>query len=135
MALTVALTAAGCAKKTDTGAGTTSPVPAATKGATTSPAPTAAAGGAGAASPAPTAAASGTVDATALFKANCVTCHGDNLEGKLGPNTNISKIGATKTKDQIVAQITNGGNGMPGFKGKLKDNEISALADWLAAKK
>ncbi|WJH35209.1 cytochrome c [Paenibacillus aurantius] len=76
-----------------------------------------------------------TVDAQAVYKANCVTCHGDNLEGRMGGNTNLTKVGGRKSKDQITAQITNGGNGMPAFGSKLKPDEISALADWLAAKK
>lgn len=99
--------------------------------------------GGGAASPAPAPAATpgtaagGTASASAeeLFKQNCVSCHGANLEGKLGPNSNIQKVGAKLSKDQISAKILNGGNGMIAFKGKLKDNEVAALADWLAAKK
>src|SRR5690348_924420 len=73
--------------------------------------------------------------AVTLFKANCVSCHGDNLEGRVGPNTNLTKVGARKTKDQIVAQIKNGGGGMIPFQGRLKDDEINAIAEWLATKK
>ncbi|WP_248924709.1 c-type cytochrome [Paenibacillus hamazuiensis] len=76
-----------------------------------------------------------TVDAQAVFKQNCVACHGDNLEGKMGGNTNLQKVGSRRSKDQIVTQISNGGNGMMAFKGKLSDVEINALADWLSAKK
>jgi cytochrome c551 len=74
-------------------------------------------------------------DAEAIFKKNCVSCHGDNLEGRVGPNSNISKVGAKLGRDDIAAVITNGRGGMPSFKGRLQDNEIGALADWLAAKK
>jgi len=77
----------------------------------------------------------GTANAEAIFKQNCVACHGNNLEGKLGPNTNLQKVGAKLSKDQIVNQIKNGGNGMTPFKGVLSDDQINALADWLAAKK
>jgi cytochrome c551 len=76
-----------------------------------------------------------TVDAQAIYKKNCVSCHGDNLEGKVGPNSNIAKVGSRLQADQIAAVIANGRGGMPSFKGRLQDAEIGALADWLAAKK
>ncbi|WP_409343085.1 c-type cytochrome [Paenibacillus sp. MBLB4367] len=71
--------------------------------------------------------------AQALFKQSCTGCHGVDLSGKSGPN--LQKIGASLSKDKIAEQILNGGSKMPGFKGKLKDDEISSLAEWLAAKK
>ncbi|OXM84981.1 cytochrome C [Paenibacillus rigui] len=71
----------------------------------------------------------------ALYKQTCLSCHGNNLEGKVGPTTNLQKIGSKLSKDQIAKQITNGGNGMPGFGSKLKPEEVDALAAWLAAKK
>ncbi|WP_438444961.1 c-type cytochrome [Gorillibacterium sp. sgz5001074] len=123
-----------------------------------SPSPTAASpkatAGAGAASPgaaspgaaSPGAAAPGTAaspaaggattaNVEALYKANCVACHGDKMDGNGAANRNIAKVGAKYTKEQILGIITNGRNGMPAFKGKLKDEELNALADWLAAKK
>lgn len=76
-----------------------------------------------------------TANAESIFKQNCVACHGDNLEGKMGGNTNLQKVGSKLSRDQIIHQIESGGNGMPGFRGNLSDQQISALADWLAAKK
>lgn len=76
-----------------------------------------------------------TVNVETVYKQNCASCHGANLEGRAGPNSNLQKVGSRLSKDQIAAQIANGGNGMMAFKGKLQDNEIGALADWLAAKK
>jgi cytochrome c551 len=76
-----------------------------------------------------------TVDVQSLYKANCVGCHGDNLEGRMGGNTNLTQVGARRTKEEITNRITNGGNGMPAFKGRLKDADITALADWLGTKK
>lgn len=70
-----------------------------------------------------------------LYKQNCLSCHAGNLEGKVGPKTNLQQAGARLTKEQIVEQINRGGNGMPGYQGKLKPEEIDALADWLASKK
>jgi cytochrome c551 len=116
--LLCAIAASGCATKKEEPK--TSPSPGATAGTTASPSP--------AGSPSK-------VDAQSVYKQNCVSCHGDNLEGKMGGNTNLSKVGAKLSKDKIANQISNGGGGMMAFKGKLKDEEINALAEWLAAKK
>ncbi|MDB5054486.1 MAG: cytochrome c [Bacilli bacterium] len=74
-----------------------------------------------------------TVDAQAVFKQNCISCHGVNLEGGVGPN--LQKVGSRLSADQIATTITNGRKVMPSFKGTLKPEEISALSVWLAAKK
>ncbi|TVY10327.1 cytochrome c [Paenibacillus cremeus] len=71
----------------------------------------------------------------ATYKQRCLSCHGNSLEGKIGPKTNLQKIGARLTKEQIIAQINKGGGGMPGFAGQLKPEEIDGLAEWLAGKK
>jgi cytochrome c551 len=70
-----------------------------------------------------------------LYKQNCLSCHGNALEGRVGPKTNLQKVGGHLAKDQIAKQISGGGNGMPGFGSKLKPEEVEALADWLASKK
>ncbi|WP_159888284.1 c-type cytochrome [Paenibacillus puerhi] len=70
-----------------------------------------------------------------LYKQSCLSCHASNLEGRVGPKTNLQHIGARMEKEQIVKQIEAGGNGMPGFQGKLKPEEIGALSDWLAGLK
>ncbi|TVY10861.1 cytochrome c [Paenibacillus cremeus] len=75
------------------------------------------------------------MNAESIVKANCISCHGDTLDGRGAANKNLQKVGAKLSKDQIANQINNGGNGMPGFKGKLKPEEVTAVADWLAAKK
>lgn len=72
-------------------------------------------------------------EAQALFKDNCMACHGAGLEGDFGPN--LTKVGSRKTKDQIVQQIVKGKGDMPPFQEALKPEEIEALAVWLAAKK
>lgn len=81
----------------------------------------------------PPQASAGGVNAEAIYKSNCVTCHGADLSGAVGPN--LQKVGARLSKDQISATIANGGAGMPAFKNTLKDSEIAALADWLSTKK
>ncbi|CAG7649807.1 c-type cytochrome [Paenibacillus allorhizosphaerae] len=71
----------------------------------------------------------------AVYKQRCLSCHGNALEGKIGPTTNLQKVGGRLSKEQIVKQINSGGNGMPGFAGQIKPDEVEALASWLAEKK
>lgn len=73
-------------------------------------------------------------EAEGLYRQHCLTCHGDNREGR-GGNTNISKVGSRLSQEEIMAKITDGGNGMPAFAGQLSDGEINTLAEWLAAMK
>jgi cytochrome c551 len=70
-----------------------------------------------------------------VYKTNCMSCHGNNLEGRVGPKTNLQQVGARLDKDKLLKQIQNGGNGMPAFASKLKPEEAAALAEWLASKK
>ncbi|WP_277345831.1 c-type cytochrome [Paenibacillus sp. HB172176] len=77
-----------------------------------------------------------TVDAAAaetVYKKSCIGCHAVDLSGGAGPN--LQKVGAEMTVDQINQQISNGGGGMPGFKGQLTDDEIATLSNWLASMK
>lgn len=74
-----------------------------------------------------------TVDTQSIYKQNCMSCHGNNMEGGVGPN--LQKVGSKYNKDQIVTLLTNGKGGMPSFKNKLSNDEIVSLADWLSTKK
>lgn len=73
--------------------------------------------------------------AEATVKANCITCHGDQLQGGAGPA--LDKIGSELSADQLYSIITKGKGGgmMPSFKDKLKEDEIANVAMWLAEKK
>lgn len=72
------------------------------------------------------------VDAEKIFANNCASCHGNNLEGNVGPN--LTKVGSKYSSEEIQEIIKNGKGQMPA--GILKeDEEIVAVADWLAAKK
>lgn len=71
--------------------------------------------------------------AKVIFKDNCMACHGASLEGDFGPN--LTKVGSRLSKEQITAQITNGGKSMPALGKKLNAAEIETLAVWLAAMK
>jgi len=72
------------------------------------------------------------VDAEKIFANNCASCHGNNLEGNVGPN--LTKVGSKYSSEEIQEIIKKGKGQMPA--GILKeDEEIVAVADWLADKK
>lgn len=111
---------------TSTATPTATPKPVETPKPTPTPAPT----------PTPTPAPTPvtvSVKAEDVYKANCLACHGDQLQGIVGPN--LQKIGSRLSKEQILKQITEGGSDMPSFGGALKKDEVEALAAWLAARK
>jgi cbb3-type cytochrome c oxidase subunit III len=70
-------------------------------------------------------------DPKLLFESNCGSCHtlGDaGTTGKIGPNLDQAKPSLQKA----TTQITNGGGGMPAFKGQLTDEQIKTLAQYVA---
>ncbi|ERI04522.1 c-type cytochrome [Aneurinibacillus aneurinilyticus] len=71
-------------------------------------------------------------EAQKVFQANCTSCHGQNMEGGVGPN--LTKVGSKyKSADEIKTIILKGRNGMPG--GLVSETDAKALADWLITKK
>lgn len=88
--------------------------------------------------PAETPAAGGTSNASvdaakaeATFKNTCAGCHGQNLEGVVGPN--LQKIGGELSKDQIREILKNGKGGMP--PNLVSGADADNIAAWLAEKK
>lgn len=74
------------------------------------------------------------VDASAaesVFKENCASCHGDDLEGKNGPS--LEAIGNDMSEDEIRDQIENGGDGMP--ENLIEGEEADQVSAWLADQK
>ncbi|MBN2982050.1 MULTISPECIES: c-type cytochrome [Cohnella] len=67
-----------------------------------------------------------------LYRDNCVSCHGADLAGKMGDPSDLRNVGDRLTREQIREQIVQGGDLMPAFGGRLTDEEIDALAAWLA---
>ncbi|MBA2939035.1 cytochrome c [Paenibacillus sp. CGMCC 1.16610] len=70
-------------------------------------------------------------DGELLYKKSCIACHGNNLEGGVGPK--LQKIGSKLSVDQIKNQIINGRGGMPA--GILKGDDAQKVAVWLAEHK
>ena len=72
-----------------------------------------------------------TATAEALFKNTCAGCHGQTLEGAVGPN--LQKIGGQLNKDQILEVLNKGKGATP--PGLVKGADAETLAAWLADKK
>ncbi|MDQ0218386.1 cytochrome c [Peribacillus cavernae] len=70
-------------------------------------------------------------DAAEIYKNNCASCHGQNLEGAVGPK--LSDAGSRLSKDEIETTIAEGKGSMPA--GIIQGDEASQVADWLAQKK
>ncbi|MBO1511719.1 cytochrome c551 [Metabacillus bambusae] len=69
-------------------------------------------------------------DAETIVQQSCIGCHGENLEGKNGPN--LQEVGAKYEKEEIKEILINGRGGMPGV---LQDADAEVVATWLAEKK
>jgi len=77
-----------------------------------------------------TKAADGPLEAQVIYKQNCLSCHGGDLEGRVGPS--LLAIGEKYEPDQLRDIIMNGQGGMPAFKKRLNEEEVAVLAEWLA---
>lgn len=67
----------------------------------------------------------------AIFKANCGSCHtlaDAKTHGQIGPN-----LDTVKPSLKVVAlQVTNGGGGMPAYKGRLSTAKITAVSTYVS---
>ncbi|MFA4135825.1 MULTISPECIES: cytochrome c [unclassified Brevibacillus] len=68
-----------------------------------------------------------------LYKNNCMSCHGNDLSGRVGPG--LQQVGSKMTEEKLIEIITVGANGMPGYEKVLSAEEIGRLAKWLSEKK
>jgi alcohol dehydrogenase (cytochrome c) len=65
-----------------------------------------------------------------VFAENCSTCHGaDGLGGNGGPD--LTTMPKAKEQKGAEEQVTNGGGGMPPFKGTLDEEEIANVAAYV----
>lgn len=71
----------------------------------------------------------------AIFRANCVACHGRNGQGDVGSNLTDDSYKNVKVITDIPVTIANGANNqaMPAWKGKLNDNELILVASYVAS--
>jgi len=67
-----------------------------------------------------------------IYAQTCVSCHGDQLQGVVGPN--LTKVGARYSEDEIKDILKNGKEGgMPA--GLVSGAQLDAVAKWLSEKK
>ncbi|MEK4204934.1 MULTISPECIES: c-type cytochrome [Paenibacillus] len=71
--------------------------------------------------------------AEATVKASCITCHGDQLQGGVGPS--LQNEGGQHDAEEIYSIVTKGRGQMPSFKENLAPEEIANVALWLSEKK
>ena len=72
----------------------------------------------------------------ALYKSKCQSCHGPDgkattIGKKLGARDFQDPDVASMSEEDLVKITTAGKNKMPAYKGKLKDDQIKALAKYI----
>ncbi|WP_054969058.1 c-type cytochrome [Alicyclobacillus ferrooxydans] len=76
-------------------------------------------------------------EAVHLYQNGCITCHGDNLQGGIGPN--LQHVASQLTPAQIKHRIEVGSGPMPAYAAPgdaiLTPSQIDALTTWLSTKK
>jgi len=80
------------------------------------------------------AAGGATADAAAgkeVFAENCSVCHGATGHGGNG-GPDLRTMPLAKTQEGAEGQVTNGGGGMPAFKGVLSEEEIANVAAYVS---
>ena len=73
----------------------------------------------------------------AVYKANCVACHGAELQGGIGPNLVDSTWIHGSKPEEIVSTITNGvaAKGMPTWGPILGNEKIGQVAAYIISKR
>ena len=69
-------------------------------------------------------------DPKQLFVQNCGSCHvlaDAGTEGTVGPSLDEAQL----SLGSAIEQITNGGGGMPAFEGRLTEEQIRAIAEYV----
>ncbi|TWT04885.1 cytochrome c551 [Planomicrobium sp. CPCC 101079] len=84
--------------------------------------------------PAPAEGGSGSssVDPEQVVQQNCISCHGENLEGA-GNFPALNNVGSRLSQEEIRSVIDNGQGAMPADI--IEGEEADAVAEWLASKK
>lgn len=74
----------------------------------------------------------------AVFVAKCAVCHGDNLQGKIGPNLTDKFWIHGDGKPVTISEVIKTGvpaKGMPPWNGILKSDEIIQVTGYILSKK
>ncbi|MCA9299711.1 MAG: c-type cytochrome [Phycisphaerales bacterium] len=70
----------------------------------------------------------------AVFKANCVSCHGNDGQGLVGPNLTDDAWKNVKAIEDIATVVANGaaGGAMPAWGRRLHPNEVVLVSSYVA---
>jgi quinohemoprotein ethanol dehydrogenase len=80
----------------------------------------------------PTSATGSAAAGKPIFANNCSTCHGPTGKGGNG-GPDLTKIPSAKQLTVVVNQVTNGGGGMPPFKGTLTQQQIKDVSAYVVS--
>lgn len=72
------------------------------------------------------------IDAEQIVNQNCISCHGENLEGQ-GNFPPLNDVGSRLSEDEILTVILEGRGAMPAKI--IEGEEAEAVAAWLADQK
>ncbi|WP_102691316.1 cytochrome c550 [Rummeliibacillus pycnus] len=72
----------------------------------------------------------GAADPEAIAKTKCISCHGDNLKGNVGPNLHGTGLSEAEVKDILTKGK---GSGMP--PGLVTGAELDAMAKYISGLK
>jgi len=61
----------------------------------------------------------------------CSNCHGDQLEGSIGPPLSAGSNAAERPDQLLHVTITPGRGRMPSFSSSLTDDQVARLVDYL----
>jgi alcohol dehydrogenase (cytochrome c) len=65
-----------------------------------------------------------------VFAQNCTPCHGASGHGGNG-GPDLTSIPSAKNLQTVIGQVTNGGGGMPPFKGQLTQKQIDDVSTYV----
>ena len=80
-------------------------------------------------------------DGAAVYKSKCAMCHGPNGDASSGmaKSMGLKPLNSPDVQKQsaadMTALVTNGKGKMPAFKGKLSDEEVSAVVTYVKSLK
>ncbi len=70
-----------------------------------------------------------------VFKTNCISCHGQNGEGIVGPNLTDGHYKNVRNIEDLALVVAKGagGNAMPAWENRMHANEIVLVAAYVAS--
>ena len=71
------------------------------------------------------------IDAHSLYKKNCATCHGEQMQGNIGPS--LQEVGSHYSREELAEIITKGRPGMPSFETRLDERQLNRLLNVLGS--